>query len=152
MTPSDFIAAVAPAAQSSAAKTRIPASFTVAEAALESGWGSSRLAAEGFNLFGVKADRSWHGPTLTMHTREFVHCQWVLVPALWRHYPDWEGCIDDHAAFLLGNPRYRPAFAHTTGEDFARAVAAAGYATDPEYANKLCALIELHHLADLDKG
>lgn len=151
MKPDDFIAAIAPAAKASAAKTRIPASFTVAEAALESGWGSSQLAAQGFNLFGVKADRAWAGQILIMRTREFIHGQWVLVPALWRKYTDWLGCLEDHAAFLLGNPRYQPAFDHADGESFARAVAAAGYATDPDYARKICSVIDSHNLAALDE-
>ena len=152
MKPDDFIKAIGPAAQASAAKTKIPASFTVAEAALESGWGSSQLAAQGFNLFGVKADKAWKGDTLTMRTREFLKGQWVVVPALWRKYADWLGCIEDHAAFLMANPRYRLAFTgDRTGEDFARAVAAAGYATDPKYADKIVSVIRAHNLSELDK-
>ena len=150
MKPDEFIAAISPAAKASAATTKIPASFTVAEAALESGWGSSQLAQEGKNLFGVKADRAWTGQTLTMRTREFIHGQWVLVPAQWRKYADWLGCLEDHAAFLLDNPRYKAAFEHADGEGFAHVVAAAGYATDPDYANKVCSVITSHGLATLD--
>ena len=150
MKPDDFIAAIAPAAKASAEKTRIPASFTIAEAALESGWGASQLACQGFNLFGVKADRAWRGETLTMRTREFVRGQWVVIPALWRKYPDWLGCLEDHAAFLIRNRRYKACFDCTDGKGFARAVAAAGYATDPDYAKKICALIDTHQLAAFD--
>ena len=60
MKPGDFIKAIGPAAQASSQTTHIPASFTIAEGALESGWGASQLALQGFNLFGVKADSSWH--------------------------------------------------------------------------------------------
>lgn len=152
MLPADFIRQIAPAAQESQAKTKIPASFTVAEAALESGWGESLLARTGFNLFGVKADKSWHGDTLTMRTREFIRGKPVIVDALWRKYPDWLACIDDHARFLMTNRRYSKAFGFTRGEDFAYAVAAAGYATDPQYATKLTSIIRRHHLASLDGG
>lgn len=151
MIPADFIAAIAPAACASMAQTRIPASFTIAEAALESGWGSSHLELEARNLFGVKADPSWHGDVLEMRTREFFHGAWKTIPALWRKYDDWAGCITDHAAFLLTNPRYQPAFACADGESFALAVAAAGYATDPDYANKLIAVMRAHNLAQFDK-
>ena len=151
MKPDDFIEAIGTAAQASAAATKIPASFTVAEAALESGWGVSQLAAQGFNLFGVKADKAWKGDTLTMRTREFLKGKWVIVPALWRKYADWRGCIDDHAKFLLTNPRYKPAFSCTDGESFARAVAKAGYATDPQYADKIISVIRAHDLATLDE-
>ena len=150
MKPEDFIAAIAPAARASAAKTKIPASFTIAEAALESGWGASQLAQQGKNLFGVKASRGWTGETLTMRTREFIHGQWMVVPALWRKYSDWLGCIEDHAAFLINNPRYKACFECIDGEEFARAVAAAGYATDPDYANKIIGVIRSHNLTALD--
>ena len=150
MTPDAFIKAIGIAAQLSAAKSKIPASFTIAEAALESGWGTSQLATEGCNLFGVKADPSWHGDTLTMRTREFRNGQWVMEPALWRKYSNWLDCIDDHAKFLLTNPRYNPAFACSTGESFAQAVAKAGYATDPDYAHKIISVIRAHQLASLD--
>jgi flagellum-specific peptidoglycan hydrolase FlgJ len=150
MQPNDFIAAIAPAARKSMAITHIPASFVVAQGALESGWGTSALSKQGFNLFGVKADASWHGDTLMMDTREYLKGQWVTVPAKWRKYADWQACIDDHAAFLLNNPRYQPAFAYTSGSTFAFAIAAAGYATDPQYAQKVVSIIKAHNLSTID--
>lgn len=150
MTPQEFIRAIAPAAQASASRTRIPASFTVAEAALESAWGESLLARNGRNLFGIKADRSWKGATLTMNTREYLRGKWVIVPALWRKYEDWQGSIDDHAAFLIQNKRYADAFRFASGEDFAYAVAKAGYATDPGYAMKIVSIIRKHSLETLE--
>lgn len=150
MTPEEFIAAVAPAARASMQTSKIPASFAVADAADESGWGSSQLARQAFNLFGVKADSSWHGPTLTMRTREYLNGQWVMVPAVWRKYSDWLGSIEDHAQFLLTNPRYQPAFAYVSGATFAQAIAAAGYATDPQYAAKIISIIKAHNLSSLD--
>ena len=150
MTPQDFINLIGSAAQASAFKTQVPASFTVAEAALESGWGSSQLATEGMNLFGVKADPSWQGDVLTLNTREYLHGQWVIVQAKWRKYPNWQSCMDDHAAFLHQNGRYADCFDCTLGDDFAKSVAKAGYATDPDYANKLIAIIDRHNLLSLD--
>ena len=150
MKPDDFIAVIRNAAIASAAESGIPASFTIAEAALESAWGQSQLALQAKNLFGVKADASWHGDVLTMNTREYLKGQWVIVPARWRKYQDWQGCMDDHAAFLHGNPRYHGCFPAKDGPSFARAVAAAGYATDPQYADKLIAIMRAHNLALLD--
>ena len=66
--------------------------------------------------------------------------------------PDWQDCMDDHAAFLHQNRRYAACFDCITGELFAKAVAKAGYATDPDYAAKLIYIIEQHQLADLDGG
>lgn len=150
MTPQEFIAAIGPAAQASAAHTKIPASFTVAQAALESGWGKSQLAREAFNLFGVKADANWHGAVLELPTREYIGGHWLTQVARWRRYAGWLECLDDHAQFLLVNPRYRPAFQFTDGRRFASAVAAAGYATDPGYSAKIISIIDGRGLAALD--
>lgn len=150
MTPQAFIAAISGPAKTSMASTKIPASFVVADAALESAWGGSMLTQQAFNLFGVKADPSWTGPTISMNTREYLNGQWIVVPALWRKYADWLGSINDHAQFLLTNPRYQPAFAYTTGALFAKAIQAAGYATDPQYATKIIEIITAHNLGMLD--
>jgi flagellum-specific peptidoglycan hydrolase FlgJ len=83
-----------------------------------------------------------------------------MVPANWRKYDDWHGCIEDHAEFLINNKRYAPAFeqpapgegenAAPAGERFAQAVAAAGYATDPDYAQKIIQIMRAHDLHTLD--
>ncbi|MDQ7981341.1 glucosaminidase domain-containing protein [Paraburkholderia sp. SARCC-3016] len=150
MKPEEFIAAIAPAAQDLAARTKIPASFTVAQAALESSWGASKLAQLGFNLFGVKADRSWTGPTLSLPTTEYLGGKPTTVQALWRKYDSWLASLEDRARFLLDNPRYRAAFLCTDGESFAAAVQAAGYATDPQYAMKILAIMRGRNLHSLD--
>ena len=106
----------------------------------------------GNNLFGIKADSLWRGQTLTMNTKEFIKGKWVVVPALWRKYPSWQASIDDHAAFLKRNPRYKACFACSSAPAFAVALAQAGYATDPEYANKLIAVMAKHQLQALDGG
>lgn len=151
MTPAEFINAISGAAQASMRQTNIPASFVIAQAALESAWAKSQLARQGMNLFGVKADSAWHGDVLTMQTREFLNGEWVMVPARWRKYTTWQSCIDDHANFFKQNPRYKKCFAETTGESWARAVAAAGYATDPAYADKIISVIRAHDLTQFDK-
>ncbi|WP_349252919.1 glycoside hydrolase family 73 protein [Burkholderia cenocepacia] len=146
-TPAGFVAAIAPAAQACAKRTGVPASVTVAQAALESSWGKR---APGMNLFGIKADASWRGPVTSVVTHEVVDGQSVQIVARFRAYSDWQGSIDDHAAFLTGNPRYRPAFAFKDGPSFARAIAKAGYATDPLYADKLIAIMSTRGLGALD--
>ena len=152
MNPIEFIMRLTTAAVASFKATGVPASITIAQAALESAWGESGLAKAGNNLFGIKADSLWRGQTLTLNTKEFIKGQWVMVPALWRKYPSWQASIDDHAAFLKRNPRYKGCFMCQTAPAFAQALAKAGYATDPEYANKLTALMDKHSLLDLDGG
>lgn len=147
MTPEDFINAVSPAAVLGMQKYSIPASFTIAEGALESGWGAH---APGYNLFGIKADSSWHGAITIQRTREFIDGKPEIFEARFRAYSNWQGSIDDHATFLTQNPRYKPAFKHSDYMGFTEAVANAGYATDPQYAAKIIAIIEAHNLQRFD--
>jgi flagellum-specific peptidoglycan hydrolase FlgJ len=151
MKPEQFLDMLLPAAQACHAVHGIPASFTLAQAALESSWGASKLANSGCNLFGVKADPSWHGATTMIQTREVLNGQSVMVPGKWRCYKDWGECLDDRAAFFQKNKRYAACFKETTGEGWARAVAAAGYATDPDYAEKLLGVMRGRNLQRFDQ-
>lgn len=152
MKPVDFIEALVPAAQKSMRMSGIPASIILAQAALESGWGVSQLYAMGKNIFGVKAGPYWTGNTLSMPTKEFVNGKPVTVDALWRAYATVEEAIADHAAFLLGNKRYRPCFDHKDAAGFAKALQAAGYSTNPRYADLLLQIIQAHDLTAYDKA
>ncbi|MEN6629806.1 MAG: glucosaminidase domain-containing protein [Sulfuricella sp.] len=152
MTSADFIAAIKSAAKESAHITGIPASFIIAQAALESGWGGSQLARVAYNLFGIKAGQGWKGNVITLPTRECIAGKWLTVNAEWRKYSGWLEAINDHAKFLILNPRYRLAMTgQRTGDDFARQVALAGYATDPNYFEKITAIIRQHHLDQYDR-
>jgi len=150
MTPADFFARLAPAARDSARRTGVPAGFVCAQGALESAWGTSGLCVQANNLFGVKADSSWHGPVVDMLTHEYVHARNIEVMAPWRRFATWEDCVDDHAQFFHLNARYAPAFKVASSEAFARAIALAGYATDPAYADKLVSVIRAHALQQYD--
>lgn len=152
MTPAEFIASIADGASASHKASGVPASITVAQAALESSWGRSALATRANNLFGVKADKAWTGPTITMPTREFLAGKWCVVDARWRRYADVAESIRDHAAFLRNNPRYGPCFKSRTATDFAYCLQRAGYATDPQYASKLIRIMASHGLASLDRA
>lgn len=152
MTPDEFINLIAPAAMASAKLSRVPASFVIAESALESGWGKSQLTVQANNLFGIKADKSWKGDTVSMMTREFIHGSPVMVPASWRKYPSFLESLNDHAKFLLVNPRYRKCFDVCTDcEKFCSAVVAAGYCTDPAYTSKIMGVVRAHNLTQFDK-
>jgi hypothetical protein len=109
------------------------------------------LATKGFNLFGVKADASWHGATLVLPTKEHLSGKDVTVVAKWRKYANWGECMLDHAKFFRANPRYKHALETTDSIEFAKRVAAAGYATDPKYAQLLITIINSLNLQELDK-
>jgi flagellar protein FlgJ len=151
MTPTVFIPYVLAAAQATQAATGIPASFTIAQAAVESDWDGSGLSQEDFNFFGIKAIGGWTGPSQMWPTQEFLQGHYVTIQAPFRKYASMTEGFEDHAAFLTGNERYKPAFEHTDDSiAFAQAVAAAGYATDPHYAQTIAAIIADHDLKQFD--
>ncbi len=147
MTPDEFIDQMLPGARQCQRTAGIPVSFTIAQAALESGWGSS---VRGNNLFGIKADRSWKGPTVDVPTHEVVNGKRIAIVDKFRVYSSWADCIQDRAQFFLRNPRYARCFTENTGAGWARAVAAAGYATDPKYADTLVSIMDGRRLQHLD--
>ncbi|MEO8308299.1 MAG: glucosaminidase domain-containing protein [Pseudomonadota bacterium] len=141
-TREDFVQALMPAAKRAGEQLGIDPSNLIAHAALETGWGKNMpTAADGsssFNLFGIKAGRSWNGAAVTAVTSEVEDGKSVRTPAQFRAYSSPEACMQDYAALLSGNGRYAGALG--TGSDsaaFAGALQRGGYATDPDYANKL---------------
>lgn len=134
MIPIDFFRTYFPAAKENEKKTGVPWQVTLAQAALESAWGKH---APGNNFFGIKADPTWTGRVQTLRTREVINGVGVFVQARFRAYDSPEESFADHANFLRRWPRYSKAFATLDPYAFARIVAAAGYATDPNYGNVL---------------
>lgn len=139
MKPQDFLDLIVPAAQACQRTSGIPASFTIAQAALESSWGER---APGCNLFGIKPGPRWAGPTVDVPTHEVLNGVRVAITDKFRCYRTWGECLADRADFFRKNPRYAACFQETTGHGWARAVARAGYATDPQYAEKLIAVMD----------
>ena len=128
----------------------VPASVSIAQAITESSWGRSGLSVKANNLFGIKADTSWLGDKVMMPTAEYTHGMRITIDAPFRKYSSHEESIVDHGSFLAKNPRYKPAFSKQDGCSFARAIAQAGYATDPHYAVNLVTLIEQYDLKQYD--
>lgn len=140
MTPEQFVATNLQSAKNAEAETGVPYLVALAQSALESGWGKK---APGNNLFGIRADKSWAGEKVAITTKEFIGGKMVTLKGqMFRAYPTTEGSFKDWGRFLWVNPRYRAAFAvKNDPEKFARAIAAAGYATDPKYGDKLVQMI-----------
>ena len=147
MTPKEFIPWIAPLAQAAQKITGVPASVTIAQAALESGWGKHAPAN---NLFGIKADAAWKGERSIQTTTEYVGGKPEKKQQVFRKYKTLQDSITDHGLFLKQNKRYEKAFAAKDGIDFAHAIAKAGYATDPGYAELLETIILKHQLLKFD--
>lgn len=117
-----------------------------AESALESGWGSSYLTLQANNFFGIKSTEGWEaigGKFVTKPTREVVNGQSIIIQAKFRAYPTAKDCFTDYISFIDG-PRYQAAGVESaqTPEDMATALQAAGYATDPNYAAEIIAVMQ----------
>ncbi|HEX2013038.1 MAG TPA: flagellar assembly peptidoglycan hydrolase FlgJ [Roseateles sp.] len=134
------------AAKAAEAATGIPASFMIAQAAHESGWGKREITGKdgspSFNVFGIKATSSWTGKVAEVQTTEYVDGKPQKVTAKFRAYGSYEEAFKDYARLIGSNERYRDVVAKAdTAEGFAKGLQKAGYATDPEYANKLARVI-----------
>ncbi len=136
-----FIDRLGAAARSAAEATGVPHRLILAQAALESGWGRREVrgddGARSFNLFGIKADASWHGAVTQATTTEVVDGVARRVRAAFRAYSSYEEAFADYAKFIAGNPRYGAVRVEADPAGAAHALQRAGYATDPDYAGKL---------------
>lgn len=148
----NFIKKVGALASADMKKSGVLASLTVAQAILESAWGKSELAAGGNALFGIKATKSWKGKVYCKDTKEcYDGVNLVDVKnAAFRAYDSWEESVEDHSAFLKANKRYKEVVGETDYKKACEAIKAAGYATDPDYVEKLVKLIEDYELTEFD--
>ena len=115
---------------------KIPASITLAQGIFESACGTSKLATEGNNHFGIKCHKNWEGMTILIDDDELQEC--------FRKYDKVEDSYSDHSLFLTTRDRYKNLFKLDIMDykAWARGLKEAGYATNPEYANRLISLIE----------
>src|ERR671914_3136183 len=155
-----FISAAAGGARKGHREFGVPASVTLAQACLESGFGKFHIGTAN-NYFGIKAfprggkidvGKIASGFVI-VPTKEVVNGRTITVNARFRKYASLADSMRDHGFFLRVNPRYKPAFAHSGDANaFARELQRAGYATDPQYANKLITLMRTFDLYRFDKG
>lgn len=126
----------------------IPASITLAQGILESDSGNSNLARRSNNHFGIKCKSNWKGERV-YHTDD-------APDECFRKYSSVEESYEDHAEFLDQSPRYDSLFAYSSSDyhSWARGLKAAGYATAPDYAQRLTRIIEENqlYLFDEDNG
>lgn len=122
---------------------KIPASITVAQGIFESACGKSRLAVEGNNHFGIKC-HEWTGDTILVDDDELQEC--------FRKYPTVAESYTDHSLFLTNRKRYANLFQLDIMDykSWAKTLKQDGYATNPQYADRLISLIERFNISRLD--
>ncbi len=149
-----FIKEIGPIAKEVDREFELLPSITIAQACLESDYGQSSLSQKYNNLFGVKGTNPNTSAVLT--TKEYVKGKWIVVKARFQIYDSYEASIRAHARlFQKGTTWNKQQYKHVlTAKDYrkqAHALVQDGYATDPNYADKLIKLIEQYHLDRFDK-
>ena len=134
-------------AQQAQQLTGIPASYILAQAAMESGWGQREITmpdgSSSHNLFGIKAGSDWKGKVAEVTTTEYADGIPRKVVAKFRAYSSDAEAFRDYAALLNNSSRYEKVIANgQTAQGFAQGLQKAGYATDPAYASKLLKIIQ----------
>jgi flagellar protein FlgJ len=147
-----FVAALMPSAQRVGAELGVDPRLLVAQAALETGWGKSIIrnsdGTSSHNLFNIKADPSWKGPVASARTQEYEHGVAVKVSAGFRSYASFADSFRDYLHFLRSNPRYGEALQNTHDPAaYAQSLQAAGYATDPRYADKIMTIYGMNEVS-----
>ena len=135
-----FLGKLAGVAKATADALGLSPHLLLAQAALETGWGRKAIkdgaGQESFNLFGIKAGKHWTGKTVEVMTTEYIHGQAQKRVETFRAYGSYAESFSDYARLIKG--RYGEAIANgTTAEGFGQALQAKGYATDPNYAQKI---------------
>ena len=141
-SPREFVETLLPLARRLAPEIGVDPKVLVAQAALETGWGR-HIVQDGSgrnsrNLFNIKADSRWQGERVGVHTLEYRGGVAVREPAAFRAYGSFEQSFEDYVGFLQNNPRYRQALEQAADpQAYLKELQAAGYATDPAYAQKI---------------
>jgi len=143
----EFVSRLHPLAVQAARELGIEPKVLLAQAALESGWGRSVIknshGDNSFNLFNIKADKSWQGKQAQVSTLEFDQGIARKVNAGFRSYDSYEESFRDYVDFIKSNPRYGDALKKAgNAEHYMHELQQAGYATDPKYAAKVMSIYQ----------
>ncbi len=146
-TPEDFVKTLWSQARQAADKLGVDPAVLLAQAALETGWGRFVSRHEdgrsSYNLFNIKADARWDGERVSVDTQEFRNGVFARERAQFRAYDSFADSFEDYVNFLQSSTRYRPALdLATDSHRFVSELARAGYATDPDYAEKIIGIVD----------
>ena len=138
----DFINKFYPAAVAAAKGSKIHPGTIITAAALESGYGKSGLAAKYNNFFGRKPEKSYKGKIVNLPTAEFIKGQKVTLLQPFKHYDSAEDSFRDYVKLLSTSKRYSKVLLTNDPKQQFKEIHAAGYATAPDYSQKLSSLFD----------
>lgn len=137
----NFVSKMSRAATLASQQSGVPARLIMGQAALESGWGQREIKHEdgraSYNLFGIKAGPSWKGKVVNVLTTEYEDGIAKKVAQPFRAYSSYEESFADYARLIGTSPRYESVTQARNEIEAARRIQSSGYATDPQYAQKL---------------
>jgi peptidoglycan hydrolase FlgJ len=141
-TPADFVNRMMPPIRRAASALGLNPAGLLAQAALETGWGQRMPrnpdGSSSFNMFGIKAGAGWTGARAVADSMEVTNGVATPTRTAFRAYGSIEESVDDFASVLKNSPRYREAVAAgADAQAYIAHIGKSGYATDPEYGNKL---------------
>ncbi|WOP18232.1 glucosaminidase domain-containing protein [Raineyella sp. LH-20] len=155
LAPSTYIKQTVDAAQGVQREYKVPASVAMAQSILESGWGDSTLSRTYHNYFGIKCTSQksrFQQGCVSLKTNEYTSSGTTTIVDGFRTYATTADSFSDYGLLLSSLSRYRAAFSHTDDPDqFIRAIAAGGYATDPAYADSVIRIMKQYNLYQYDK-
>lgn len=149
----EFIDKIAPIVKVENEKRGNPlfSSVIIAQAILETGYGTSTLMLRANAVFGLKAFDDYKGKVYSARTREVYNNNSILIEAKFRAYDSLVESVSDYFNLICKTSRYRKALTAETPEQCIQAIIDGGYATDPNYVNKIMKLIEVNDLTRFDK-
>ncbi len=169
-SPRDFVQTLWPLAEKTARKLGVSAEIILSQAALETGWGKHIIASDqqsSFNLFNIKAGRNWQGKWMDKLSIEYAHGKPIQQKSSFRAYDSFEQSFNDYADFILNSPRYQKAlgmerslhdvsldkpardnrgFDNDLNRSYIKSLHKAGYATDPEYSEKVMKVLNSEYI------
>lgn len=155
LAPSTYIKQTLDAAQGVQREYKVPAAVAMAQSILESGWGDSSLSRTYHNYFGIKCTSQkspFQQGCVSLQTKEYSASGSTTIVDGFRTYATTADSFSDYGRLLTSLSRYRAAFDHTDDPDqFIRAIAAGGYATDPAYADSVIKIMKQYDLYQYDK-
>lgn len=155
-SPESFVQQLLPMAREAAQRIGVTPEVILSQAALETGWGQFIIdksnGRSSHNLFNIKADSRWQGEHASTRTMEYRDGVAVKEQAQFRSYDNYQDSFNDYVDFLQTQPRYQNALKQTHDpERFIEGLHKAGYATDPDYADKIKRIMNSSTLAQISQ-